>query len=231
MGESIVSAVSQLEVRSLPELVAQKLRDAILKGTLKPGERLIEQKVAADLGIGQPTLREALKELELQGFIRKKARKGGTYVTKLSHQDFQNILEVRMALEVRAIEKAALNLTAEAEAELARIVKVMEESADRFDLASFHQNDIQFHRRIWDQTGNEYLGLALERVAFGLFAFVLLQRPLESRNEFVAAAQQHKEILHGLRSRNPKIAREAFIRSTARFWSEYHDLVFEEPTP
>lgn len=220
-------AVSQLEIRSLPQLVAEKLRAAILDGTLKPGERLLEQKLAAELAIGQPTLREALKELELQGFVRKKARKGGTYVTKLSHLDFQHILEVRMALEVRAIEKAAVNLTPEADAELARIVEAMQQAARRFDLASFHQHDIQFHRRIWDLTGNEYLGLALERVAFGLFAFVLLQRPQESRNEFLAAAQQHKEILDGLRSRKPKVAREAFIRSTAKFWSEYHEVEFE----
>ncbi len=223
------ASIAQLEVTSLPQLVAEKLRNAILDGTFKPGERLIEQKLATDFGIGQPTLREALKELELQGFARKKARKGGTYVTKLSQQDFENIQEVRMALEVRAIEKAALNLTAEAEADLERSVKAMEESARRFDLASFHQHDIQFHRRMWDLTGNEYLGIALERVAFGLFAFVLLQRPQESRNEFVAAARQHRDILDGLRSRNPKIAREAFIGSTANFWSEYHQVHFDEP--
>src|SRR6058998_1823102 len=79
---------------SLPEAVAQKLRDAILAGQLKPGERLVEQKLAANLGIGQPTLREALKELEFQGFVRKSPKKG-TYVTELTPEDFRQIQEVR----------------------------------------------------------------------------------------------------------------------------------------
>jgi DNA-binding GntR family transcriptional regulator len=214
-------------VRSLPDVVAQKLREAILSGALKPGERLLEQKLAANFGIGQPTLREALRELELQGFVRKKAPKKGTYVTRLSKEDFRNILEVRMTLEARAIERAAVNWNTEAEAELRRIVEAMEHSAQVFDLASFHKSDIQFHQRIWDLTGNEYLGIALERVAFGLFAFVLLQRPQESRNEFLAAAQQHREIFEGLCSRDPKIAREMFIRSTSRFWSEWHQVHVE----
>ena len=71
---------------SLPEAVAEKLREAVLAGQLKPGERLVEQKLAASLGIGQPTLREALKELEFQGFVRKSPKKG-TYVTELTPED------------------------------------------------------------------------------------------------------------------------------------------------
>src|SRR2546427_7048922 len=89
---------------SLPEAVAQRLRDAILVGQLKPGDRLVEQKLAGSFGIGQPTLREALKELEFQGFVRKSPKKG-TYVTKVTLEDFRKIQQVRMALEVVAIEK------------------------------------------------------------------------------------------------------------------------------
>jgi DNA-binding GntR family transcriptional regulator len=217
-----------LQRRSVPAVVAEKLREAILDGTLKPGDRLLEHKLAASFGIGQPTLREALRELELQGFVRKHDAKKGTYVTELDAEDFKNILEVRMTLEARAIEKAAVNWNAEAAAVLDRIVRAMEESAGAFDLAAFHKNDIQFHRTIWDLAGNEYLGIALERVAFGLFAFVLLQRPRESRNEFVAAARQHREILDALSSGDPISAREGFIRSTMRFWSECHQVHFEQ---
>src|SRR5213596_3845345 len=85
----------RLRSRSIPEEAAQLLRDAIIAGQLKPGERLVEQKLAGSLGIGQPTLREALKELEFQGFVRK-APKKGTYVTKVTLDDFRKIQEVRM---------------------------------------------------------------------------------------------------------------------------------------
>ena len=221
-------AIGPLQRRSVPAVVAERLREAILDGTLKPGERLLEHKLAGTFGIGQPTLREALRELEFQGFVRRRPAKAGTYVMQLDAEDFRNILEVRMALETRAIERAAVNWNAEAAAVLDRIVTAMEASAAAFDLATFHKNDIQFHRVIWDLTGNEYLGIALERIAFGLFAFVLLQRPRESQNEFVAAARQHREILEALNTRDPNVAREGFIRSTVKFWSECHQVHFEQ---
>src|SRR5262252_6122554 len=116
--------LSPVRFPSLPEAVTQKLRDAILASKPKPGERLVEQKLAASFDIGQPTLREALKELELQGFVRKSPKKG-TYVTKLTADDFRKIQEVRMALEVVAIKKAAANMTKRALAELAQLVVSM----------------------------------------------------------------------------------------------------------
>jgi DNA-binding GntR family transcriptional regulator len=117
------------------EEAAQLLHDAIIVGQLKPGERLIEQKLAASLGIGQPSLREALKELEYQGFVRKSPKKG-TYVTQLSKEDFRQILEVRMALEILAIERVAKNISEPAAQELKDQVRAMESAAQKFDL--FH---------------------------------------------------------------------------------------------
>ncbi len=177
--------------------------------------------MATRLGIGQPTLREALKELEYQGFVRK-VPQHGTYVMKLSKDDFRNIQEVRMALEILAVEKAIHNLTAEAEGQLETLVEDMGQAAKEFDLGRFHRADMAFHRTVWELTGNEYLSQALELVAFRLFAFVLIQRPARARNEFVASTQQHREILAGLKSRDPIRAREAFVTSTLGFWNEFH---------
>jgi DNA-binding GntR family transcriptional regulator len=224
MGRASLEAtetLSPVRFPSLPEAVAQKLRDAILAGQLKPGERLVEQKLAGSLGIGQPTLREALKELEFQGFVRKSPKKG-TYVTQLTLEDFRKIQEVRMALEVVAIEKAAVNMTDRALAELDQLVTTMRTTAKKFDLATFHKSDLAFHRVIWDMIDNEYLGLALERIAFGLFAFVLLQREPSAANEFIAAAEQHAQIAAGLRTRDPQRARQAFVEATSNFWNTYH---------
>lgn len=194
-----------------------------MRGELKPGERLVEHKLAGALGIGQPTLREALKELELQGFVRKTPKKG-THVTKLTKDDFRRILEVRMALEAVAIERAATRLTKESLAQMELRVRGMEAAARGFDLSAFHQNDVEFHEILWDATENEYLTLALERSAFGLFAFVLLQREPEAANEFLKAVEQHKSILKGLKTGDPVKARRAFIDSTLKFWNENHDL-------
>ena len=224
---SPAQGLRRLRSRSIPEEAAQLLRDAIIAGQLKPGERLVEQKLAASLGIGQPTLREALKELEYQGFVRKSPKKG-TYVTQLTKEDFRQILEVRMTLEVLAIEHAARNMSKEVAQELEEIVRGMESAAQKFDLSAFHKGDLAFHRKVWDLAGNPYLELALERVAFGLFAFVLLHRDPDSNKEFLASGKQHRQILAGLRSGHPGQARKAFVQSTLKFWKEYHQVSVDE---
>ncbi len=170
------------------------------------------------LGIGQPTLREALKELEYQGFVRKYPKRG-THVTKLTREDFGKIQEVRMALEVVAIERAALRITPETAAQLHERA-----AAKRFDLRDFHRQDVAFHQLLWDIAGNQYLATALERVAFGLFAFVLLQRDPEATGEFLAAAHQHKQIVQGLLTGDPKTAVAAYTTATNAFWHNYHHL-------
>ncbi|MBZ5565274.1 MAG: GntR family transcriptional regulator [Acidobacteriia bacterium] len=220
-GREAASALRPIQILSAPAAAAEALRNGIIAGDLKPGERLIEQALARRLRIGQPTLREALKELEYQGFVRKGPQRG-TYVTKLAREDFRSILEVRMAMETLAIEKAAPQLTAEAEKALGTLVEGMGIAARNFDLNSFHRIDVAFHRQVWALAGNPYLTEALELVAFRLFAFVVIQRGRDSRNEFLAATEQHRAILAGLASRDPGKARLAFISSTLRFWSENH---------
>jgi DNA-binding GntR family transcriptional regulator len=215
--------LGRISVRSVPETVAQALRDAIIRGTLKPGDRLLEQKLASTFGIGQPTLREALRQLENQGFVRKIPQRG-TYVTRLSAEDFRKILEVRMALEALAIGNASMNMRPNDAEELAAIVKEMGKAAQAFDLNTFHKRDVDFHRKVWTLASNEYLERALEATAFQLFAFVLLQREPGSRNEFLAATEQHKQILAGLFTHDPHQARKAFVEATLKFWSEHHQV-------
>src|SRR5213594_302383 len=215
------SRIEAVHVRSLAEAAAQSLREAIIAGKLKPGERLIEQKLASQLGIGQPTLREALKELEFQGFVRKTANKGRTHVTKLSPEDIRKIHQVRMVLEVLAVELAVAHMSQAIMEELEEATRRMELAARDLDRTLFHRHDLIFHRAIWKLAGNEYLENALERLIFSLFAFVLLGQELD---DFLAAVEQHKEILEGLRTADPVRARNAFIESTSRFWREYHQI-------
>src|SRR5205814_2444533 len=127
------SRIEAVHVRSLAEAAAQSLREAIIAGKLKPGERLIEQKLASQLGIGQPTLREALKELEYQGFVRKLANKGRTFVTTLITEDISKMHQVRMVLEVRAVDLAAAHIGVAALAQLAERARRLEAAARDLD--------------------------------------------------------------------------------------------------
>ena len=215
----VKAAETPESIRTLPvsEIVAAKLRDAILSGQLKPGERLIEQKWAARFGIGQPTLREAFRELELQGFLVR-SRQRGTYVTKLSLEECSKVLEVRMALESVAIQRATACMTPEALAKIAEELHRLEAAARDLDLVRFHDADMAFHKRIWEIPQNEHLSGMLEQVAFRLFAFLKMRPAI--RIEYGAAVEQHRQIFEGLRSGDPAAALESFTKSTLKFWKE-----------
>lgn len=182
----------------------------------------MEQKLATTFGIGQPTLREALKDLEYQGFVRKLQNKG-TYVTQLSASDMRDMHEVRMALETLAIEKAAAALTDGSLEALAAQLQRMREAADAGDLAEFHASDMAFHHVIWGLSGNTYLSSSLDRISASLFAFVLLGGKGHEHN-YSAAVSQHEEILAGLATRDPEQARARFHEITLTYWTRHRNV-------
>lgn len=221
----------RITVQSTPEAAAQAIRDAIITGELKGGDRIVEQKWAARLGIGQPTLREALKELEYQGLLTKLPQRG-TYVSQLSPDDYRRILEVRIPLEALAIGRAAARITPEVEEELSALVMKMAGSGQDAEVPVFHACDVAFHRRIWEVADNEYLRVTLEALTFRLFVFSVVGRWPNAPNaatERLAAVQQHLGILDGIRTHNPAAARKAFILHTIKYWNTQYGLELAEP--
>lgn len=223
LGEPFAAKVKRVGVLSAVQAAAQSVRDAIISGTLQPGARLVERDLADALGIGQPTLREALKELEYQGLVRKIPRKG-TYVSSFTREGVRNIMMVRMVLEALAMQLAARNMTPKTELKLSALVDQMAAGADNSDLVRFHDADVAFHREIWRLAGNEYLFTSLEAI---VFRQLVLGVQHHSRGRFLAAVKQHREILKGLCSGNPDKARMTFISETLAFWNDHEQLDLE----
>jgi DNA-binding GntR family transcriptional regulator len=219
--------VKPIRVQSAPQAAAQAIREAITIGALEPGQRLIEQKLAASLGIGQPTLREALKELEYEGFVRKIPQKG-TYITTFDKKDCRELLEVRMSLEPLVMERAALQLTPEIEKDLSRLVGGMRAAAETFDVPRFSACDAEFHRKIAALAGNRRLAKTLESVLSQLLVYGTLGRRSDSRKELVDGAEQHRRILAGLATGNPSIARAVFVTETLKHWNDNFQLDLQE---
>lgn len=215
--------IQPIRVQSAPQAAAQAIREAIAIGTLQPGQRLIEQKLAANLGIGQPTLREALKELEYEGFVRKVPQKG-TYITTFDITDCRELLEVRMSLEPLAIERAAAQLTPEIERDLDKLVDGMTTAAETLDVPRFFACDRAFHRKIADLAGNRHLAKTLESLMSQLLVYGTLGRRPDSRKELVDGANQHRRILAGLATGNPSMARSVFVTETLKHWNENFQL-------
>src|ERR1700721_86484 len=165
------ATVGHIRLQTAPQAAAQAIREAIISGELHGGDRIIEQKWAGRLGIGQPTLREALNELSHQGLLRKLPQRG-TYVAQLSPEDYRLIQEVRIPLEAIAIGKAAENFTPEADKELSSLVEAMAGAGvSKSEVKQFHESDVAFHRTIWRLAKNDFLRDTLESLTFRLFVF------------------------------------------------------------
>ena len=98
--------------KPLREVVSETLRQAIQDGVLKPGERLMEIPLAEELGVSRTPIREAIRKLELEGFVVMIPRRG-TYVANISLKDITQVFEIRSALEELAAGLAAERITEE----------------------------------------------------------------------------------------------------------------------
>src|SRR5215218_8861306 len=121
---SIFKHLDQLPLRRvvLKDRVSELIKDAILSGKLEAGDRIVEMKLAADLAVGTTAVREALFELEAQGFVTRFTNKG-TFVTKLSKEDVAQILTVRRELEGLAVQLLEERATEEHIVSMRRIVR------------------------------------------------------------------------------------------------------------
>ena len=98
--------------KPLRDVVFENLREAILEGKLKPGQRLMEVQLAEQLGVSRTPVREAIRKLELEGLVVMLPRKGA-YVANMSLKDIMDVLEVRASLEGLAAYLAAERISDE----------------------------------------------------------------------------------------------------------------------
>lgn len=206
------------------EQVVQAVKDAILAGTIEPGASIVESKVAQQLGAGVPLIREALIELEHQGFVQRTPYKGTT-VTKLSPADIKRIFRLRVELEALAIEWAKENIKAADLADLRQRIQRMEEAARVVDLAQFYENDLAFHRAIWVLSDNSYLVDALERVVSPLFAFFLMKTNRQ-RESYVESAAMHMALVDAIPTKSASELREMMRQSLADWKDDMLHLLF-----
>jgi DNA-binding GntR family transcriptional regulator len=176
--------------------VVSTIKMAILAGEIEPGETIVESKTAQRLGVGIPLVREALIELEHAGYVQRIPYKGTT-VTKLKRKDVERVFRLRGELEALAIEWAKENATAANIKELRDVIERMKRAAIDLDLERFYENDLRFHRKIWEMSDNPYLADALERIVAPLFAFFAMKTSRQ-RESHLEIAQAHEKVVEAL---------------------------------
>ena len=148
--------VNMDEYLPLRDVVFKTLRQAILKGELEPGERLMEIQLAERLGVSRTPIREAIRKLELEGLVLMIPRKGAE-VAKISENNLRDVLEVRRSLEELAIDLACQRMTEEEYDALKQAQEKFSEAVKKGAAIHIAQNDELFHDIIYNSTKNAKL--------------------------------------------------------------------------
>lgn len=138
--------------RALRNDVYDALREAVLSGGLKRGQRVNEAEIARQMQISRAPIREAIRELEQEGLLVSVARRG-TFVVSLSRDDVEEVYTLRADLEARAVRRAIEALSTEKLAALEQLGEAMRLAAASGDSARFLEADLEFHRTIVEAAG------------------------------------------------------------------------------
>jgi len=218
-----LEALSQRLGRRLPiaDQIAQSIRDMIVAGDLNPGDRIVESRMARQIGVGQPTVREALVALEHQGLVVRKANQG-CVVTSLTRAEISQILRIRAVLETLAVELAAESGADSDIQKLLDLTEGMKEAGRIRDPQRFFELDLQFHEVLWRMSGNSLLPRLLSQTLLPLLAFLFIRnwrRHLDI--DMVASAVAHVDLARAIQSRNPETAREV-AREKFQMFEDQH---------
>ena len=195
-----------LERRSLRGQVKKLLRNDIVLGVIPPGAKLRERELAEWLGISRVPVRDALMELESEGFVVSKP--GGRHVIELSERDVRERYQVRLALETLAVELATQRSTPEHQAALLAKFQELEEAVARRDYRADMNVNVEFHQLIWEQANNHHLSKILNTV---IGAFMFVARPIEPE-EWGELLQLDRELVACINSGDVAAARGSIKR-------------------
>jgi len=185
----------------LREQVKDVLLQRIASGELEPGERLVETRIAQELGTSQAPVREALRDLELLRLVESEPFRGSR-VRKFGEEEMTEVYPVRAALEELAARLATVNLDGDVSA-LEVELEAMKRAVKRDDTKSLVDHDIAFHRLIVEAARNSVLeqcweSLGVEsRITISLYGTYMNPRQ---------AAERHVKLIDAIRSGNAAAA-------------------------
>jgi DNA-binding GntR family transcriptional regulator len=188
---------------TLVELAGQRLRNAILSGALRPGQKIVEEQLCADFGISRAPLREALRLLAQQGLVEHLPRRGSR-VTEWSPLDILQLFELRGVLERHAIE-TALPL-ADPVAALAPVRDALDQMRAAADDLGRDDAHRAFHAAVVGLAENRQLNIALAPILLKLQLPMAVNLREEARHQHSSdGIERHQAILTALQTNDPAL--------------------------
>lgn len=173
------------EFLPLRDVVFNTLRQAILTGDLKPGERLMEIHLANRLGVSRTPIREAIRKLELEGLVIMIPRRGAE-VAQITEKSMNDVLEVRRALDALCTELACERISEEEIKELKSACEHFEQAVKSKDAKKIAQADVALHDIIVKATGNCRLVQLINNLSEQMYRY---------RYEYIKDASQHQRLI------------------------------------
>jgi GntR family transcriptional repressor for pyruvate dehydrogenase complex len=224
--------------QTLSQAVADHLRLMIHRGEVGPGDRLpAERELAEQLGVARISLREAIKALQADGYVRvRRGARGGTYVTELDvpvarwrarmraeSGEFSDIVDFRIALET---ESARLAAHRHRESDLTAMREAITELERADGRAAFRLADSRFHSALASASGNARLRTAIESVRAELFATHDL---LPFTDPIAESVRDHQAVYQAVRAGDGDRAAAAMREHVENARAQLHEIVFGTP--
>jgi len=188
------------------EEILQNVKDRIIRGKWNPGERIIELQLSRELSCGRAKVREALRQLEQEGFVTI-IPNVGTVVSELSQKDIVQIYDLMGVLEGLSLRIATPFLAREVIARIEELVLGFEKS--RNDPFLMSQHNFELHRFLTTLSGNERLIQFMENIRMHTYRMRL--QTFYSEDQIEASIVEHRQILQAIKEKKAEEA-EAIIR-------------------
>lgn len=201
--------VNMNEYLPLRDVVFNTLRQAILRGELEPGERLMEIQLANKLGVSRTPIREAIRKLELEGLVAMIPRKGAE-VAEITEKSLRDVLEVRGALEELAVKLACDRITQTEIEELKKAEREFEQILKCGDVTEYAEADVKFHDIIYHTTDNERLIQLLSNFREQMYRYRVEYLKHENLHETLLA--EHERIIEMIEKRDVEKAIEVVCK-------------------
>ena len=191
------------EYLPLRDVVFKTLRQGILTGELKPGERLMEIHLADRLGVSRTPIREAIRKLELEGLVTMIPRRGAE-VAQISAQNLKDVLEVRQALDALGVELACERITDEGLAELKEACDHFAEMTKTKDATIITKADVALHDVIIRATGNERLQQMISNLSEQMYRYRF--EYIKDSSYHALLIEEHRRIYESIAARDKEQA-------------------------
>ncbi|MBD2459136.1 GntR family transcriptional regulator [Nostoc sp. FACHB-87] len=186
--------------RSTPDLIADALREAILRGIFQEGQSLRQDEIATQFGVSRIPVREALRQLEAEGLVTLHLNRGAM-VSVLTAAEAQEICEIRSALEVQAIQLAIPKFSA---ADLEKAALILETTDQTTDAGLLAQLNWEFHAALYTSAERPRLLAMIKNLHINCDRYVRMQMAQMDYQEH--SQKEHYQLLDACKQRDPKTA-------------------------